>query len=95
MEQPNHRGLITESEYKSLETLLFQIRIKDTNSPSAPKKPLLSISFWGSLRIEALVQNDSEKFIDKIINVGEWIKTLREGRGGNFAFIDLNEGFYC
>ncbi len=68
IEQPNHRGLITESEYKSIEMLLFQIRIKDTNSPSAPKKPLLSISFWGSLRIEALVQSDSEKFIDKIIN---------------------------
>ena len=93
MEQPNHPGLITESEYKSFETLLSQLDIKDTNSPSAPKKPLRSISFGGRLRIVALVQSDSEKFIDKIINVGGWIKSLREGGGGNFAFIDLNEGF--
>ena len=89
MEQPNHPGLITESEYKSFETLLSQLDIKDTNSPSAPKKPLRSISFGGRLRIVALVQSDSEKFIDKIINVGGWIKSLREGGGGNFAFIDL------
>ena len=40
MEQPNHRGLITESEYKSIEMLLSQLDIKDTKSPSAPKKPL-------------------------------------------------------
>ena len=92
MEQPNHPGLITESEYKSFETLLSQLDIKDTNSPSAPKKPLRSISFGGRLRIVALVQSDSEKFIDKIINVGGWIKSLREGGGGNFAFIDLNDG---
>ena len=91
MEQPNHPGLITESEYKSFETLLSQLDIKDTNSPSAPKKPLRSISFGGRLRIVALVQSDSEKFIDKIINVGGWIKSLREGGGGNFAFIDLND----
>ncbi len=92
MEQANHPGLITESEYKSFETLLSQLDIKDTNSPSAPKKPLRSISFGGRLRIVALVQSDSEKFIDKIINVGGWIKSLREGGGGNFAFIDLNDG---
>ena len=92
MEQPNHPGLITESEQEAFKSLLTSLNISDNNSPPAPTKPLRSSSFGGRLRIVALVQKDAEKFIDKIINVGGWIKSLREGGGGNFAFVDLNDG---
>jgi len=91
-QNPNHESLITPEEEQKFKSLLSELKIEDNNSPNAPHKPLRSTSFGGRIRIVALVAKDAEKFIDKIINVGGWIKSLREGGGGNFAFVDLNDG---
>ena len=39
-----------------------------------------------------LTSEGAEKWIGKIVNVGGWVRSLREGGGGAFCFIDLNDG---
>ena len=88
----NHQGLASEAELKSLSDNLKELQIEETNSPSAPTKPTRYTSFGGRVRIVVLVSAGAEKWIGKIVTVGGWVKSLREGGGGAFCFIDLNDG---
>ncbi|MCQ2820158.1 MAG: asparagine--tRNA ligase [archaeon] len=71
---------------------MSDLKLEDNNSPNAPTKPLRNSSFSGRIRVTALLKEDAEKWIDKIITVGGWAKSLREGGNKEFCFIDLNDG---
>ena len=62
------------------------------NAPSAPTKPHRFTSFGGRVRVSTLTASDAEKWIDKVITVGGWVRSLREGGNKEFCFIDLNDG---
>jgi asparaginyl-tRNA synthetase len=88
----NYPGVVDQKEVDSLNNVLKELNIEETNSPAAPKKPQRYTSFGGRVRIDVLTSEGAEKWIGKVINVGGWIKSLREGGGGEFCFIDLNDG---
>ena len=88
----NYPGVVDQKEVDSLKGILKELNIEETNSPPAPKKPQRYTSFGGRVRIDVLTSEGAEKWIGKIINVGGWIKSLREGGGGEFCFVDLNDG---
>ena len=91
-EQTNYPGVVDQKEVDSLNNILKELNIEETNSPSAPKKPVRYTSFGGRVRIDVLTSPGAEKWIGKVINVGGWIKSLREGGGKSFCFLDLNDG---
>ena len=91
-EQTNYPRVVDQKEVDSLNNILKELNIEESNSPSAPTKPKRYTSFGGRVRIDILTSEGAEKWIGKIINVGGWIKSLREGGGGGFCFIDLNDG---
>ena len=88
----NYPSVSDQKEVDSLKGILKELNIEETNSPAAPKKPQRYTSFAGRVRIVVLTSEGAEKWIGKIINVGGWIKSLREGGGGEFCFVDLNDG---
>jgi asparaginyl-tRNA synthetase len=88
----NYPGVVDQKEVDSLKGILKELNIEETNSPPAPKKPQRYTSFGGRVRIDVLTSEGAEKWIGKIINIGGWIKSLREGGGGEFCFVDLNDG---
>jgi asparaginyl-tRNA synthetase len=88
----NYPGVVDQKEVDSLKEVLKELNIEETNSPAAPKKPPRYTSFGGRVRIDNLTCEGAEKWIGKVINVGGWVKSLREGGGGNFCFVDLNDG---
>ena len=87
-----HPRLATEAEMEGLKKIMTDLKIEETNAPEAPHKPLRYTSFGGRVRVCALVEKDAEKWIDKVITIGGWVRSLREGGGGQFCFIDLNDG---
>ena len=92
-QQPtNYPGVVDPKEVDSLKDILKELNIEETNSPAAPKKPQRYTSFGGRVRIDILTSEGAEKWIGKVVNVGGWIRSLREGGGGNFCFVDLNDG---
>ena len=91
-QQTNYPGVVDQKEIDSLNNILKELNIEETNSPKAPTKPVRYTSFGGRVRISVLTSSDAEKWIGKIINVGGWVKSLREGGGKSFCFIDLNDG---
>lgn len=51
------------------------------------------ISFGQKIRICALLKNeDFEKWVDKVVIVGGWVKIIRVHGGGQFGFLELNDG---
>jgi len=88
----NYPGVVEQKEVDSLKNILKELNIEETNSPSAPKKPVRYTSFGGRVRIDILTSEGAEKWIGKVVNVGGWVRSLREGGGGAFCFIDLNDG---
>ena len=88
----NFPGVVEQKEVDSLKDILKELNIEETNSPAAPKKPARYTSFGGRVRIDILTSEGAEKWIGKVINVGGWVKSLREGGGGEFCFVDLNDG---
>ena len=88
----NYPGIVDKKEVDSLNNILKELNIEESNSPSAPTKPLRYTSFGGRVRIDALTSPGAEKWIGKTINVGGWVKSLREGGGKSFCFLDLNDG---
>ena len=88
----NYPGVVEPSEVDSLNNILKELNIEETNSPAAPKKPVRYTSFGGRVRIDVLTSPGAEKWIGKVINVGGWVKSLREGGGKSFCFLDLNDG---
>ena len=92
-QQPtNYPGVVDPKEVDSLKDILKELNIEETNSPAAPKKPQRYTSFGGRVRIDILTSEGAEKWIGKVVNVGGWIRSLREGGGRNFCFVDLNDG---
>ena len=88
----NFPGVVDQKEVDSLKEVLKELNIEESNSPAAPKKPARYTSFGGRVRIDILTSEGAEKWIGKVINVGGWVKSLREGGGGAFCFVDLNDG---
>ena len=88
----NYPGVVEQKEVDSLKNILKELNIEETNSPAAPKKPIRYTSFGGRVRIDILTSEGTEKWIGKVVNVGGWVRSLREGGGGAFCFIDLNDG---
>ena len=88
----NYPGVVDQKEEDSLKDILKELNIEETNSPAAPSKPQRFTSFGGRVRIDILTSEGAEKWIGKVINVGGWVKSLRQGGGGEFCFIDLNDG---
>ena len=88
----NYPGVVDQKEVDSLKDILKELNIEETNSPAAPSKPKRFTSFGGRVRIDILTSEGAEKWIGKVINVGGWVKSLRQGGGGEFCFIDLNDG---
>ena len=88
----NYPGVVDQKEVDSLKDVLKELSIEETNSPSAPKKPQRYTSFGGRVRIDVLTSEGAEKWIGKVVNVGGWVRSLRQGGGGEFCFVDLNDG---
>ena len=88
----NYPGVVDQKEVDSLKDVLKELNIEETNSPSAPKKPQRFTTFGGRVRIDILTSEGAEKWIGKVINVGGWVRSLRQGGGGDFCFVDLNDG---
>ena len=88
----NYPGVVDQKEIDSLKGILKELNVEETNSPSAPKKPQRFTSFGGRVRIDILTSEGAEKWIGKIVNVGGWVRSLREGGGKEFCFVDLNDG---
>jgi asparaginyl-tRNA synthetase len=88
----NYPRVVDQKEVDSLKDILKELNIEETNSPAAPSKPQRFTSFGGRVRIDILTSEGAEKWIGKVINVGGWVKSLRQGGGGEFCFIDLNDG---
>ena len=88
----NYPGVVDQKEVDSLKGILKELNIEETNSPAAPTKPQRYTSFGGRVRIDILTSEGAEKWIGKVINVGGWVRSLRQGGGGEFCFIDLNDG---
>ena len=88
----NYSGIVNKKEVDSLNNILIELNIEESNSPSAPTKPVLYTSFDGRVRIDVLTSPSAEKWIGKTINVGGQVKSLREGGGKSFCFLDLNDG---
>ena len=88
----NYPGVVDQKEIDSLKDVLKELNIEETNSPAAPTKPKRYTSFGGRIRIDILTSSEAEKWIGKTVNVGGWVRALREGGGGGFCFVDLNDG---
>jgi asparaginyl-tRNA synthetase len=88
----NYPGVVDQKEIDSLKDVLKELNIEETNSPAAPTKPKRYTSFGGRVRIDILTSDEAEKWIGKTVNVGGWVRALREGGGGGFCFVDLNDG---
>jgi asparaginyl-tRNA synthetase len=88
----NHPRIVSEKELTDLNSILTELSITETNAPAAPTKPTRVTSFGGRVRVATLTASDAEKWIDKVITVGGWVRSLREGGNKEFCFIDLNDG---
>lgn len=88
----NNKRLTSTEDEANLKKILSELNIKDSNMPEVPKKELKVSSFGGRIKVSALVSADANKWIDKTIIVGGWVKTLRVQGGGDFAFVELNDG---
>ena len=88
----NHPRIVSEKELTDLNSILTELSITETNAPPAPTKPTRITSFGGRVRVATLTASDAEKWIDKVITVGGWVRSLREGGNKEFCFIDLNDG---
>ena len=91
-EANNKVRLTNESEEKNLREMMSSLGIQETNIPEVPKKNIKVTSFGGRIRVAALVASDAEKFIGKVITIGGWVKTIRVQGGGEFAFVEINDG---
>ena len=87
----NYPGIVDKKEVDSLNNILKELNIEESNSPSAPTKPVSYASFDGRVRIDVLTSPSVVKWIGKTINVGGQVKSLREGSGKSFCFLDLND----
>jgi hypothetical protein len=84
--------LVTSEEEKVLSDLMEEMKIVDSNMPIVPAKNIKVTSFGGRIRVSALLASDADKWIGKLVTVGGWVKTLRVQGGGDFAFVELNDG---
>jgi hypothetical protein len=59
----------------------------------AEKQPVAKKSYGARTRVAALFQEGcEEEFLDKVVNVCGWARTIRAGGKGAFAFVELNDG---
>ena len=65
----NYPGVVDQKEVDSLNNILKELNIEETNSPPAPKKPQRYTSFGGRVRIDVLTSEGAEKWIGKIIQL--------------------------
>lgn len=91
-EAKNNDRLTNQSDEHNLKEMMSSLGIKETNIPEIPKKNIKVTSFGGRIRVAALVSSDAEKFIGKVITIGGWVKTIRVQGGGEFSFIEINDG---
>lgn len=82
---------IYEDRNKDFFKLCEEMKI-DEKINQAPKKSVPQTSYGGRIRISSLVENDATKWIDKVITVAGWARTIKEQGKGSFAFIKLNDG---
>ena len=61
----NCPGIIGEKEVDSLNNILIELNIEESNSPSAPTKPVRYTSFVGRVRIDVLTSPGAQKWIGK------------------------------
>ena len=86
------KRLASAEEEQNLKKLLQELNVTDSNMPEVTKKNIKVSSFGARIRISALLSQDAEKWIGKLITVGGWVKTMRIQGGGDFAFVELNDG---
>lgn len=86
------KRLASAEEEQNLKKLLQELNVTDSNMPEVTKKNIKVSSFGARIRVSALLSQDAEKWIGKLITVGGWVKTMRIQGGGDFAFVELNDG---
>lgn len=59
---------------------------------TVPKLELAETSCGGRIRVCALVTEGALRYVDKVITVGGWARTIKEQGKGSFAFIKINDG---
>jgi asparaginyl-tRNA synthetase len=69
-----------------------ELNVSDKNMPDILPKNVKTSSFGGRIRVSALIAADADKWIGKVISVGGWVKTIRLQGGGEFSFIEINDG---
>jgi asparaginyl-tRNA synthetase len=57
-----------------------------------PKLELAETSCGGRIRVSALVTDGALKYVDRVITVGGWARTIKEQGKGSFAFVKINDG---
>ena len=61
----NYPGIADKKEVDSLNNILKELNIEESNLPSAPTKPVRYTSFVGRVRIDVLTSPGAQKWIGK------------------------------
>ena len=61
----NYPGIVGEKEVDSLNNILIELNIEESNIPSAPTKPVHYTSFVERVRIDVLTSSGAQKWIGK------------------------------
>jgi len=87
-----NKRLISDEAQEQLNKIIHELNITEHNMPQIEPKNIRVTSFGGRIRLAALVANDAMKWEGKVITVGGWVKTIRVQGGGEFSFIEINDG---
>lgn len=84
--------ILKDREYPEIGKLLESIGMNSHKDPEIIKVEPKVTSCGGRIRIVNLVRPGAEKFIGSIVTVGGWTRSLRVQGGGEFIFVELNDG---
>ncbi len=84
------KKILKEREYPETKQLLESINKEE--KIVVPKINKKLTSYGNRIRIVNLCSEDAASFIGKKIIVGGWVKAMRVQGGGDFSFVDINDG---
>ena len=80
-----------ERKYKDTDNLLESIGVNNKDA-QVFKLQTKTTTYGNRIKISSLVNPGCEVFIGKIITIGGWTRSIRAQGGGEFLFVELNDG---